>query len=104
MEERILKAMESKIGDSCPVNIPVQMMAVTDRDGKITPMWFRYEDEEHHVEKVSVEKTISRDESMKVGVREKRFICSVIMGDEQRLMELRYHIENHRWRIFQFLS
>lgn len=104
MEKSNLRGVESRMGESCPVNIPIQMMAVTDRDGRITPMWFRFEDEEHHVEKVTVEKTISRDECMKVGIREKRFICSVIMGDEQRIMELRYHIENHRWRIFQFLT
>lgn len=115
MEESVLKStlkMQDKSSPvrsentdpSGPVNIPVQMMAVMDRDGRITPLWFRFENEEHYIEKVSIEKTISRDVCMKVGIREERFICSVVMGEERKLMELRYHIENHKWRIFQFLS
>lgn len=110
MEERIADcnteayAVPQKIGDLRPVNIPVQMMAVTDRDGKVTPLWFRFEAEDHHIEKVAIERTISRDESMYVGVREKRFVCSVVIGEERHLLELRYHIENQKWRIFQFLS
>lgn len=110
MEERIaernaeLHTVPQKMGDLRPVNIPVQMMAVTDRDGKVTPLWFRFEAEDHHIEKVAIERTISRDESMYVGVREKRFVCSVVIGEERHLLELRYHIENQKWRIFQFLS
>lgn len=95
---------EQKIGELCPVNIPIQMMTITDRDGKVTPLWFRFEAQDHHIEKVAIEKTISRDESVRVGVREKRFICSAVVGEERKLMELRYHVENQKWRIFQFLS
>lgn len=110
MEESIadhnaeLHTVPQKMGHLHPVNIPVQMMAVTDRDGKVTPLWFRFEAEDHHIEKVAIERTISRDESMYVGVREKRFVCSVVIGEERHLLELRYHIENQKWRIFQFLS
>ena len=94
----------SKMGELLPVNIPIQMLAVTDRDGKLTPIWFRFETGEHRIEKVSIEKTISRDESYSVGVREKRFICSTVIAGERRLLELRYHVENQKWRIFQFLA
>lgn len=93
----------SKMGELCPVNIPVQMFAVTDRDGKLTPLWFRFETGEHQIEKVGIEKTIARDESYSVGVREKRFVCSTVIAGERRLLELRYHVENQKWRIFQFL-
>lgn len=99
-----MKESHIKIGELSPVNIPVQMLAATDRDGKVTPIWFRLETEEHHIEKVTIEKIISRDESYSVGVREKKFICSVIIAKERKLIELRYHIENQKWRIFQFLS
>lgn len=95
---------QMKMGELVPVNIPVQMFAVADRDGKLTPIWFRFETEEHIIEKVGIEKTISRDESYNVGVREKRFICSAVVGGERRLLELRYHIEKQKWRIFQFLA
>ena len=87
-----------------PVQIPIQMMSITDRDGRLTPIWFKFETEEHFVEKIMIEKTISRDESNKVGIREKRFICSAIFGEQRRLLEIRYRIESQQWRIFQFLS
>ena len=87
-----------------PIQIPIQMMSITDRDGRLTPIWFKFETEEHFVEKIMIEKTISQDESNKVGIREKRFICSAIFGEQRRLLEIRYRIESHQWRIFQFLS
>lgn len=99
-----LEVTQRKVGELFPINIPIQMLAITDRDGKVTPIWFKFETEEHHIEKIAVEKIISRDESNSVGVREKKFICSAIIYGERRLMELRYHVENQKWRIFQFLS
>lgn len=94
----------TKMGELCPVNIPIQMLVVTDRDGKLTPIWFRFETGEHNIEKVEIEKIISRAECHHVGIREKKFICSAIIEGERRLLELRYHVENQKWRIFQFLS
>ena len=99
-----MEVVQSKMGELHAVNIPIQMFAVTDRDGKITPIWFRFETEEHHIEKIAIEKTLSRDESNSVGVREKRFICTAVIGGDRKIMELRYHIENQKWRIFQFLT
>ena len=87
-----------------PVQIPIQMMVIADRDGRLTPVWFRFEAEDHSVEKVIVEKTISRDESNSVGIREKRFICSAVFGDRRRLLEIRCRVESQQWRIFRFLS
>ena len=99
-----MEVPRAKMGDMAVVNIPVQMLAVTDRNGKLTPLWFRFETEEHRIEKIAIEKTISRDESHCAGIREKKFICSAIFGQERRLMEIRYHIESQKWRIFRFLS
>ncbi|MBQ8815542.1 MAG: hypothetical protein IJZ85_13715 [Lachnospiraceae bacterium] len=96
---------KSETSDSLyPVQIPIQMMSITDRDGRLTPIWFKFETEDHFIEKIMIEKTISRDESNKVGIREKRFICSAIFGEQRRLLEIRYRIESQQWRIFQFLS
>lgn len=93
-----------KFGELCPVNIPIQMVSVTDRDGKLTPLWFRFETEEHSIEKVVIEKTVSRDECTYMGIREKKFICSAVIGEMRRILEIRYHVDNQKWRIFQFLS
>lgn len=85
------------------IDIPVQMMALTDRDGRITPRWFRLETKQHEVKTFQVEKTVSRGEKNYVGIHEKQFICLVRMGELLRTVELRCNTENQRWRITQLL-
>lgn len=86
-----------------PVNLPIQMMSLTDRDGRMTPQWFRLETEDHEVRIYRVIQVVSRDEKKYVGVREKQFICKIRMGDICKTLEMRYSVETQRWRIFQFL-
>ncbi len=93
-----------KLGELCAVNIPIQMFAASDRDGKLTPIYFRFETPEHLIEHVKIEKTHSRDECIFVGIREKKFICSAIVNEERRVMEIRYNVDSQKWRIFQFLD
>lgn len=85
-------------------NIPIQMICVVDTSGKISPLRFRFETEEHVIEAIRVERIISRDECNYVGIREKRFICAAVMNGAERILEIRYQVENQKWRIFQFLS
>lgn len=85
------------------INIPIQMMSLTDRDGKMTPLWFRLETENHEVRLCRIEQVISRDEKKYVGVREKQFICKIRLGNVCKTLEMRYSVETQEWRIFQFL-
>lgn len=84
-------------------NIPIQMMTLTDRDGRMTPLWFRLETEEHEVKLCRIEQVVSRDEKKYVGVREKQFVCKTRLGGVCKTLEMRYSVETQRWRIFQFL-
>ncbi len=86
-----------------PVNIPIQMMSLTDRDGRITPQWFRLETENHEIQLCRIEQVVSRGEKKYVGVREKQFICKIRMGEVCKTLEMRYSVESQKWRIFQFL-
>ena len=43
-----------------PTNIPIQMMSLTDRDGRITPQWFRLETENHEILMCRIEQVVSR--------------------------------------------
>lgn len=85
------------------INIPIQMMTLTDRDGRMTPLWFRLETEEHEVKLCRIEQVVSRDEKKYVGVREKQFICKIRLGKVCKTLEMRYNVETQKWRIFQFL-
>ena len=84
-------------------NIPIQMMSLTERDGRITPQWFRLETEEHEIRLYRIEQVVSRDEKRYVGIREKQFICKIKMGDMRKTLEVCYNVEIQRWRIVQFL-
>lgn len=85
------------------VNIPVQLLSVTDRDGRITPLWFRLETEEHEIKKFRIEDIISRGEKNYVGIREIQFVCRIRQGGMSRTLEMRYNTKTQKWRIFQFL-
>ena len=102
--EGIREEQKQKLDDHRLLNIPVQMVAATDRNGKITPMWFRYETEEQTIETVKIQRTESRDEVCYIGIREKRYICTVIIEGRYHVLDIRYHIDKQTWRIFQFLS
>ena len=97
MEER------RKLGESMPVNIPVQMYCVVDTTGRISPCKFRLETEEHEIKTVMVQEIVSRDEKKYVGIREMQFVCRVLIGDMTKYLELRLNIDSQKWRIFQFL-
>lgn len=84
-------------------NIPIQMMSLTDRDGRMTPLWFRLETGDHEVRLCRIEQVVSRDEKKYVGVREKQFVCRIRLGEVCRTLEMRYNVETQKWRIFQFL-
>lgn len=86
-----------------PVNIPVQMMTLMDRDGRMTPQWFRMEMENHVIRMCRVTQVVSRDEKKYAGVREKQFVCKTSMGEIYKTLDMRYNVESQRWRIFQFL-
>lgn len=92
-----------KMGESMPVNIPIQMYCIVDTNGRINPCKFRLETEEHEIKTVIVQEIVSRDEKNYVGIREMQFICKVIIGEMTKSLELRLNIDSQKWRIFQFL-
>ena len=99
MEENV---QEGILSDG-PVNLPIQMMSLTDRDGRITPQWFRLETEDHEIRMYQIIQVVSRAEKNYAGVREKQFICKIQTGETSRTLEMRYSVMSQKWRIFQFL-
>ena len=95
---------QKKMGESTPVNIPIQMLSLGDTTGRITPIRFRFQTAEDTIETIEVQKVISRDEKNYVGIREKQFICSAKISDRVRIMEIRYNVGSQKWTIFQFLA
>ena len=99
MEER-----RHQMGELCPVNIPIQMICAVDTSGRISPMRFRFETQEHSLETVNIDGIISRGEKNYVGIREQQFICRARVGNMAKTLEIRMNVDSQKWRIFQFLS
>lgn len=93
-----------KLGEEYQVNIPIQMMAVTDTSGTMNPMRFRLETVDHEIKTVNTQNIVSRLEKNHVGIREKQYICIVEMGDTCSIVEIRYSVDTQKWRDYQFLS
>lgn len=104
MEDRAEQEKRPHMGELTPVNIPVQMLLVSDTTGSITPIRFRFQTDESIIETIDIQKVVSRDEKNYVGIREKQFVCIAQIGSMQRILELRLNLESQKWRIFQFLA
>ena len=51
-----MEEQPAKMGEPSVANIPIQMLAITDRNGRLTPLWLRFETEEHQLKKQELKK------------------------------------------------
>ena len=85
-------------------NMPIQLDSVFSTQGTVTPRWFRYEDEEHRVNTIQIERILSEKEIQYVGVRMLQFICASRIQEQEHIFELRYYIASHKWILFQIMQ
>lgn len=88
--------------ESCP-NLPVQVLSCCDADGRMEPLRFRLEDEDHLLRTVSISQVIRVSEVRRVGVESLTFLCRAELGGRERLLELRYGLRTHRWVLLRLL-
>lgn len=85
------------------MDIPIRVMALTDRDGRITPYWIRLESPDHQIHTYRIHDIVSRGEKNYVGIREKQFVCHIQVDDLMQAVELRCNMESQQWRVAQLL-
>lgn len=81
--------------------INVDMLAVCGADGSLQPVRFRFEDENHEIRLARVLEILSCREIRYVNVEAYSFSCRARIGEEECLLNLRYFIRNHCWRLYQ---
>lgn len=86
------------------LNIPIQLISACSTLGQITPLWFRYEDEEHRIITVKIQQVVSSKEEKHCGMDYISYVCWAQAERQRRLIELRYRLSTHRWSFFQALS
>lgn len=84
-------------------NIPVQLFSACNTQGDITPLWFRFENEEHRIKTIKIQKVYSKKEEKYCGLPYISYICLAAAEEKDHLIELRYSIGQHQWKLFRFL-
>lgn len=76
---------------------PVDVISVCSASGEIRPLRLRVEDEEHQMLRIDIEEVVSVKEVQYVGAEAAVFLCRVTVGENTRLIELKYVIRTHTW-------
>lgn len=85
-------------------NIPVQLISSCSTLGDLTPLRFRYENEEHSLSTVNIDAVLSIKENQYNGIHEIIYTCQAALNGTVHLFELKYNVSSHKWLIFRILS
>ncbi len=83
------------------MNIQIEMISVCAADGKLTPLRFRMENEEHCLQTVPIAQVLVAKPIQYAGIDAIQYLCKAMMDGRERLFELRYTIKTHRWTLFR---
>ena len=83
------------------MQLPIEMICVCGADGKLTPLRFRMEDEEHCLQTVAISQVLCSKPIQYVGIDAIQYLCKAKSGEQERLFELRYTLNTHIWTLFR---
>ncbi len=86
------------------INLPIQVIAYVDAQGRLKPLRFRYEDRLSQFHTAYVREVTTRKEITFVGVEAQTFVCRVQEDGLERVYELKYAFRQHRWTILRRIS
>ena len=76
---------------------PVDVISMCSADGRIRPLRFRMEDEDHQLLRVDIDEIISSRQIQFVGIEAQVFLCRAFVRGKMWLFELKYTIRSHSW-------
>lgn len=82
--------------------IPIQMISVTDTDGKITPLRFRFLDQGGELITVKIDEVL-KVESIRstFGIS---YTCAATIYGTRKTFVLRYDYYNHDWKLTRYIT
>jgi hypothetical protein len=80
---------------------PIEVISVTDTKGTITPLRFRLILEVGSNQVIKIDKVITRELEKLAGNLMISFKCQSLIGDEQKLFELKYELSTSKWKLFK---
>ena len=79
-------------------NFPIQLFCVVSTQGELTPLQFRYEDEEHTIHTVRIHRVLSHKSVQHAGSKAILYTCTACLEKEQETyFEIKYLIDRHKW-------
>ena len=79
------------------INIPVQMIACTDTDGKITPIRFRFQDKTGNLTTIQISRILKSEQ--KANHFHATFTCEAEVSGLKKIFDLYYNYSDHAWSL-----
>lgn len=79
------------------LNMPVDVIATFNVQGKIKPNYIRLEDEEHTLQTYKIENIVFSREEKYAGLPAIHFCCSIIRNGCSQLIHIKYYVQTHQW-------
>jgi len=86
------------------MNLPIQTFCICSTIGEFTPLRFRFEDGEHKVQTITIDKILCVKEINYVGREAYVYTCQSIVDDTARLFEIKYTVGSHKWTFYKMLG
>lgn len=83
------------------MSISIDANATFNPLGEIKPRYVRIEDETHQLHTYKIEHINYAKEERYSGIDSIRFNCNIIVEEEVKTIEIRYHFESHKWSLIQ---
>ncbi len=83
--------------------IKIEMISVCDRDGRLTPLRFRMEDESCGLQTVVIRRVVDIKLLKFGGMDVIQYLCKASQAEQDRLLELRYIVRTHCWNLSRVL-
>ena len=83
------------------MSLQIEMICICAADGKLTPLRFRMEDEEHCMQTVIVTQVLVSKPIQYAGVDAIQYLCKALVDGSEHIFELRYTLKTHRWSLFR---
>ncbi len=85
-------------------NIPIDTISFCNTLGEIKPMRIRLENEAHERVTADIKEIAYRKETKPSGITILVYGCKLMLYGEERLIELHYYTDTHRWTLFRFVN
>lgn len=80
---------------------PIEMVAWTDTKGNINPVRFKITKDDESSSVVKIDKVITRTQEKFAGNLMIVFTCQSLIGDMEKLYEIKYELSTCRWILFK---